>query len=238
MPAPLNWTDIGKPPEGFGFVYSLCDPGNPSVPRYIGQTTTSMARRLISHKHDTKRRPDIPASVWLKSLIDSGRHPIARVMEIVPKDCLNQREEAWILFFKPLSVLTNKSNGQGMKGLKGYVSPLNRQITAERNRRGWTEQMREKIIRANKGKIMPEAQRLAMLSSDSHKERMDKFVQANERRKKRVVCMETGEKFDSIRGCARAMGCSQSQLKHALKNNWKLRGRKWEVVPQTNHSYV
>lgn len=230
MPAALKWTDIGKPPDGFGFVYSLCDPSNPNVPRYVGQTIGSMARRLAGHKCHAKTKPDWPVSKWMSELFSKGLHPIARVLETVPIIELDAREEAWIVFFKPLGVLTNRSNGVGMKGLSGYVSPLNRKITAERNRLGCPPERRKKISEAKRGHKLSQEAKANWMATEGFKVAQEKFEAANEARKKKVVCEETGEEFESIRGAARALGIQQSHFYNSIKHGWRIRGRYWKVI--------
>lgn len=131
MPARLNWTDVKNAPDGFEYIYSLCDPLNPHVPRYVGRTRKP-TRRLIVHKYHPKRRPNHPLSVWLTELFSKGQHPIFRVLETVPDGQVRAREEHWIAFFKPLGVLTNRSDGEGTQGMKITRSESNVRITAEK----------------------------------------------------------------------------------------------------------
>jgi len=102
-----------------GIIYALYDPSNPAVPKYIGQTRQSLRVRLTSHKYHANERPNIPLSIWLFSLYKKNLVPIIRALEQCDLKNLASREEAWIMFFRPLNCLTNISNGLGSKGVKG-----------------------------------------------------------------------------------------------------------------------
>ncbi len=112
-----------------GMIYSLSDPRNPGVPKYIGQTKRTLKRRLSSHRHWVKTFPDHPLSSWFSSVLKDGFTPMISCLETVPISQLSKREIHWISFFRPLGLLTNKSHGPGLTGLKNIRSELNVQIT-------------------------------------------------------------------------------------------------------------
>lgn len=60
------------------------------------------------------------------------------------------------------------------------------------------------------------------------------FKECNERRKKRVVGIETGKEFESIADAVRQLKCSYQGFREAIKNGWKCRGIHWRIEERKN----
>lgn len=238
-------------------IYALAHPKLPDVIRYIGKTGLPLSGRLKYHLYDLKpHRPKCHRRSWLRSLVNSGIRPIIWPLEICQESEWQNREKYWISFFKPLGMLTNTTPGgeggllwregrqrprrtlesrermrQMMTGRKitwDTSSPLNRKITSERNRRGWTPQMREKIIAANLGKKRTPEQQLAWKSSENFKITLKRLAESNARKKKPVIAEESGLEFESVKAAVRALGCYESGFREAMKKGWRCRGVHWK----------
>jgi GIY-YIG catalytic domain len=215
------------PQTGFGLIYALSDPRNPRLPKYVGKTLRDLRRRLSAHLCLSSQKNET-LKLWISELKLEGLIPTAYVLEQASKEKLGEREEAWISFFKPLGILTNKSNGDGSKGLKGYVSPLNRRITAERNRRSLSAETIEKIRRANIGKKpSPESVR-KMLESSGYKIASKKLAESNQKKSLAIVCNETGQSFDSLNQAAKELKCGVQNLRASILSNRQFHGQTWK----------
>jgi hypothetical protein len=80
-------------------IYGLVDPVEPSVVRYVGQTTKAPVARYLGHLSEAtngRRRSD-----WVVSLREQGRAPDMVLLEHVPAaDSLDMRELWWIAEMK------------------------------------------------------------------------------------------------------------------------------------------
>ena len=128
-----------------GYIYALADPNNPKLPRYIGRTCTSLKRRLSAHRCWAKSHTHHPFAQWLIEVYARGTKPIAFELERCDVSVMQERETAWIRFFRPLGSLTNRSDGDGHLGLKVVRSPLNIAITSVKLREA-NERSKKRVI--------------------------------------------------------------------------------------------
>lgn len=56
------------------------------------------------------------------------------------------------------------------------------------------------------------------------------LMACNEKRKKPVIAIETGQTFPSIREAVRELDCSYNGFKEAMKMGWKCRGVHWKIL--------
>jgi hypothetical protein len=228
MSAACNCPNVA-PGEGFEFVYALSDPRNPNVPKYVGKTKTSLRFRLSGHLLDAAQS-ESPLYNWINSLLDENIIPKIYALETCPTEKAYEREENWIKFFRPLGIF-NKSNGAGGKGLKNNWTPLARENfikrTIERNKRGWTPQMRKKIIKCLTGKKMRPEVKEKMMAADSFKVTTRKLAECNLKKSRPLFCIETGEKFNSINAALPILKCGASTLINSILKKKKFRGQTW-----------
>lgn len=75
-----------------GSIYALVDPRD-DVVRYVGQTIGALEKRLIEHYTAPRTAP---MRDWVQELRGVGLKPVIRLLEDVPRECLNVYEEYWI----------------------------------------------------------------------------------------------------------------------------------------------
>lgn len=51
----------------------------------------------------------------------------------------------------------------------------------------------------------------------------------NEKQKRRVVCIETGDVFSSVKEAVKFLGCTRRAFNDCVKNGWRVKGRYWEI---------
>lgn len=221
-----------KPSIGNGLIYALFDPRNPKLVKYVGKTIRPLRRRLAGH-NCTKSMANLELKAWIESLKSDGIFPSACVLETVSIENLKSREESWIAFYKPLGLL-NRSYGDGSKGLEGYVSPLNRAITAARNRLGLSKESIEKIRQHNLGKKMPQDVKEKMLSSDYHTANRAKMQAINESKRKSIICVETGEIVPSVYVAVSTLKRGWPKIKKHIESGLPLDGKTWKLLQKEN----
>lgn len=168
--------------------------------RYIGQTV-NFPRRKTQHKTRLKNGGSYMSysklyPAYLKYGFDSLKF---EWIETCSKDQLNEREMHWINYFD--------SYRNGYNATIGGQNPI----------AYWTGKKRsiktiEKVSRSLTGKKLSLHTRRKM--SKAHSGRPKKYLQG---RYRAVVCVETGERFNSVLEAAQAVGCSQSLMHRHLK---------------------
>lgn len=145
----MNQPETTEIPEGWGRIYALADPKEPTVPKYIGRTTSTLKVRLWDHygeskkkKHETK-----PVSAWVRELRSGGISPLIFTVETAPIENLNARENYWIVFYRPSSHLLNAHDGIGELGepqkqnskVKAITAPFLKAANEKRKRKIFDE---------------------------------------------------------------------------------------------------
>src|SRR5690348_2937631 len=96
-------TETDEIPEGWGRIYAMSDPRNPALPRYIGQTRKTLRHRLMLHREDSsKRNRSSLVNAWIRELRSEGLVPVIYQLEVAQAEKLFERENHWIVFFRPL----------------------------------------------------------------------------------------------------------------------------------------
>lgn len=217
-------------------VYGLADPITGEL-RYIGKSTTGVARRLGSHMCASSLRGKTRKNNWLKSLIRRGLKPEAFVIEAFDsKSPLNESERHQIAAFKMMGArLTNGTIGGDGQG--GPCPPARREKiaaaqrgkprpkwSAERRRRPvsvahlQTPEARKASANARRGVARPphviEAMRLGRekyWKSDANRSAQSRSHGG------RPFVDQTGRRYETQQGAARELGLPASQINRVLK---------------------
>lgn len=90
-------------------IYFLIDPFTDEV-RYVGQTSTSLNRRLYQHIRDVRKSPKRD---WISKIIECGSSPIIEMVDIVNEQSIcNDLEIKWIGHIRNLGYrLLNLTDG-------------------------------------------------------------------------------------------------------------------------------
>ncbi len=132
------------------FVYTLHDPREPDVVRYVGWTTDPK-RRLKAHVRDARSGRDVTrCGCWKKSLLTVGLLPVLTVIDSGVGGGYGASEMRWVAHFKS-DKLTNLTDGGD--GTIGRVnSPGHRaKISAARKGRKATPEARANMSAAHRG---------------------------------------------------------------------------------------
>jgi hypothetical protein len=88
-------------------IYGLYDPDTDEL-RYIGKANNA-AKRLKTHLFE--RKLTRPVNRWVKSLVDQGKAPVMRVLEVVAKDLWEEAERRLIAQHRGTAKLLNLADG-------------------------------------------------------------------------------------------------------------------------------
>ena len=198
-----------------GFIYKLENKLNGKI--YVGQTTRTVEERMKEHLRCTETYVERAIAKY-----GIGNFEVSVIEECATLEELNEREIYWISFYdcirpKGYNICTGGKNGspghtlsakarakisKAKKGRKNPISPETRKkMIASRiaNKKPVSAATRAKISAANKGrKLRPEI--CAQMS-------------ARCKNKRAVICIETGEIFESIAAAAKwanVAGCTVS----------------------------
>lgn len=202
-----------------GVVYKITNLVNGKI--YVGQTIRTLERRWYHHVYCAlKGGKDKFARAIRKYGAD------AFVPEVLEEtDMLDEKEREFIRLFDSVKKGYNtKIGGDGgphHASTKKKIARANRKrvwtkemratmslaIKKWHNKRGFvpkSEEFRRKISEANRGRKMPEA-------SKKH------FQEYNNKKKKPVLCLDTGEIFESIMAACKKMNLNDGHLRMHLK---------------------
>lgn len=207
------------------FVYTLHDPRDPDMVRYVGWATNTR-QRLQRHLSDARSGRDRTyCGRWKRMLLASNVVPVLVVVDSGQGDGWKTAEQKWVAHFKSLEHrLTNLTDGGD--GTRGYTLPPER-------RRKLTPEQKAKIGAANRGrKHSAEARenmRLAHLGRQHTPEQTAKIAAANRGRKMPAEekARRTGYKMSPeavAKGAAARRGKKRSQ-EFAEKMSAALTGR-------------
>lgn len=163
-----------------------------------------------------------------------GDHFTFQVLERCPVSELDECEVKWI------AEKDSKHNGfnmtEGGGGMRGYH---------------FSDEARERMSAAHKGHIVSDETREKMQASKSgdnhhfsgkhlsaeHKRKLsEKFKVLNAHLRKPVVCVETGEVFESISAAAKSVGRTYSTLSEARKSGKTCGGYHWKYAEEVSAS--
>lgn len=92
-------------------IYTLSSSEFPENIRYVGQTINTLNKRLIMHKHKSKKETNHRAC-WIRSVYKNGFEVLINEIDIVTEDDWAEKEIYYIKLFKSFGAnLVNFSNG-------------------------------------------------------------------------------------------------------------------------------
>jgi hypothetical protein len=91
-------------------IYGLCDPDSDEL-RYVGKANNA-AKRLKTHI--LERHLNRPVCRWVRSLIEQGKAPTLKILEVVPKDQWEDAERRLIAEHRKTCSLLNLADGGAM----------------------------------------------------------------------------------------------------------------------------
>lgn len=170
-------------------IYALCEPGDPLVVRYVGQTARGLAVRLDDHLKEARgRRRHTHREAWLRALLAAGIVPaIVQIDAAATRDEANAKERAAIARHRAAGcrLVNHTDGGEVGKGaddatrakmraahLGRKASPETRakmaasQRVAQRGRQ-ITEEHRARLSAALKGRTLTPEQRANQIASYS-----------------------------------------------------------------------
>jgi len=198
------------------YIYALSDPRNRTIPKYIGQTTVSLRRRLWGHFSFVKQRPNYPVHKWIAALRSENLVPVIFALEETDTDNASLRETHWIRFFRPLGSLLNQSDGPGMLGMK---HPLPREVI-------------DRQAASKRGKKMKPERKEHWLNHPNNIIGRQKLAAYNAEKSRPVVCND-GRTFASINAAAKAIGRDGATLGKAMKEGWMCNGFRFSFLERT-----
>lgn len=204
--------------------------------QYIGQSI-DIKRRFTDHRtisHETNRH--------LKNALTKygTQHFQYDVLEECPPDKLDERERFWIKTIRPAYNVTDGGQGRGKK-----LSPETIEMLRESGRRSWdekTDEERNAVIKNNLkgpkvGHAVTDETRAAIREKNTGKKQKQEtiekrkatiaekkrlgYVQTNSGHKKKVVCIETGEIFESVNAAAEKINVHPSNISSVLNGKQK-----------------
>lgn len=102
-------------------IYGLYDPRDNSL-RYVGKTCASLAKRLMQHVSDARRRKfeGLPRFRWIRKLSDIGLSPDIRLLTVSSSDRWREDEQCHIAKAKSdgCNLLNATAGGDGIHGHK------------------------------------------------------------------------------------------------------------------------
>lgn len=216
-------------------IYGLEDPRTGDT-RYVGATFRGN-RRLNEHMSRAVTGGRTHRDCWIRSLITMGLRPTLKVLEQGAGEGWQDREKFWIAEHRLTGDLVNHTDGG--EGFLGYVPTPELRAKWSAMRRGvpyapgrvpgmkgkhHTPEVREKIREASTGLKRTEETRKRM--SDAAKIRgMEAALSA---RRKRVVCVETGESFESLAALVRSLKVNRSTISQAIRNGSRCKGNHYK----------
>ena len=108
------------------YIYYLCKKGDYENPKYVGQTITSLERRLVNHRCYGKKSQTLLGR-WIRSV--NFEIEIVLIQECSSREDLDRMEIWWISYLKLFFKLKNLANG-GHHGnsLRGAENPKARAV--------------------------------------------------------------------------------------------------------------
>lgn len=205
-------------------VYALLDPET-NVIRYVGKTTYTLNKRFNNHI-STAKTTKVKSKVlnWIRKLQKKNLKPIIMELEQFNNEIdLNNAEIFYISYFRFLT--TNLLNlTDGGDGVTGF---------------NVSKQTRNKISNSKLGKKLTEDTKLKQ--SNSRKKYLNSQLYLNNKNQlrnnkiqkfgKKVICINTGEIFNSINQASQILKCDESNITKVCKGKLKsTKGYKFEFL--------
>ena len=191
-------------------IYALCDPITNKI-RYIGQTTLNPLCRLTQHINNAlgyKNKSHLYC--WIRKLNQNNQRPKVKILQENAE--WNVDEITWIEQAKLMGIdLVNHTRGGN--GIVGYKH---------------TDEVKKKIGKASKGnkyaentKHSKETNEKRIESRKWYKHSKETKKKISEKHKKSVLCIETGNIYDSAREAEKEMGVCKSSITNAINGKSK-----------------
>lgn len=202
---------------------------------YVGQSV-NIERRFMEHRTPHGSMNSIKLAI--------RKYGVANFTFSVIEQCeveeLNDKERYWIAKLKPKYNRT--SGGEGCKD--HAITPEAREVLSEKNKQYWqslpqekkaeickrlvgpgkghavSEETKEKLRAANIGKKMPDdvkAKRAATILA----KKQNGWVKDGSGTFKKVICLDSGETFESVKAAAKNFGIGASSVTAVLKGRQK-----------------
>jgi len=170
-------------------IYALVDPSKkfPENIRYVGVTTTSLARRMTLHLSEAKTgKGDYYRLRWLRSLLRSNIIPAIVLLEETTEEVCFEREKKWISNCRQWGCrLTNSTEGG-----EGILNPTpETRMKLSQKARNKSLETRKKLSEAMKGKKLSDESkekirqkkigRVAYYPTDSTKQKISQKLKGN-----------------------------------------------------------
>lgn len=213
------------------YFYTLSNPNDPNIIKYIGKTTQKLARRLDQHISTAKRAKEGKTTSnyntnWINSLLSKNIKPLINELDYFECDDNSKEwiifEKYWISQFKSWGFkLTNLTDGGD--GNQNQVFSKESQIKKSEKLRGVArpEDVKKRISESHKGKTKTE-------------EHIENIRKGNVKSQGRAVNQYTlsGEfvqTFDSVSSAARFFNIDHSSIARCCKGQFKKSaGHKWK----------
>lgn len=114
---------------------------------------------------------------------------------------------------------------------KHHTQEAIEKIRAAGTGRKHTKEARLKVSRARKGKSLSDEHKIKLSIAHTGKtltEEHKRKIGASTTNKREVVCIETGEVFESIKACARTLGVNPSSVYQSMHNGCRCKGLHYE----------
>lgn len=202
---------------------------------YIGQSV-DIERRFMEHKtpHGTMNSIKLAMKKYGKENFSF------EVIEECSENDLNEREMYWIATLKPQ--YNRCGGGTGAKG--HHVSEEVRSELSRKSKAYWdrlpdekkqsimrnltgppvghlvSDETKGKLRAANLGKKQS-AQTIEKRKETMRKKKENGYKRTNEWCNKKVICVETGVVFESVKAAARSIGCNPTSVSGNLKKRYR-----------------
>lgn len=209
-------------------VYVILDLGGSSLGIYVGITSKPISHRLSLHRR--KPRKSNKKTAWIKSIEKQGRSPTIHLLESCHDwQAACEREKFWIAKFKldGLNVKNMTLGGDGRYGVK-LSEDHKRKIGLTSTGRSPSQETRAKISNFHRGRVATRETRekisRAKIGKPGRKigaaERLHlRQIKTGKLRPGiRVVCVSTGEIFDSITKAAISCGADRILLAKKIRS--------------------
>lgn len=196
--------------------------------RYVGITTRGVRDRLWTHR----TRANLGKRGVLMSAMrkhGAGMFRASAVALCTTVRAALEEEKRLIALWSPEYNMT--LGGEGVWGFKPTPEQVERARSKLRGRKGapcpdWVKEMNRQLRFADRG--------VRKWSEKSRPRMLAVTRLANERRRRPVVCNETGDAFGSVTDAARHFGLTTGMISHALKIGWRIYG-KWTFSRPEQH---